>query len=114
MRYAKTLTTMQEASAQMYQPFTLGLSPRITPPLNIMDIVFTIRLIMQVQRRSNPGASPLELLALLLFAEPSVLTLQKLLVFDALGERSHQLTARQKLPYAFFIAIHHTLYKFFG
>lgn len=39
----------------------------------------------------NPGANPFELLALLLFALPSVFTLQKFVLLDALTERSHQL-----------------------
>ena len=39
------------------------------------------------------GATPLLLLALLLFAVPSELTLQKLVVLEPFGERSHQLFA---------------------
>lgn len=41
---------------------------------------------------SHVGASPLTLLALLLLALPLLLTLQKLVVLDPLGERSHQLS----------------------
>lgn len=36
----------------------------------------------------NPKQTPLELLALLLFAAPEVVTLQKLLLLFVLGERS--------------------------
>ena len=39
----------------------------------------------------NPGATPLELLAPLLLELPLLLTLQKLVVFAALGDASHQL-----------------------
>ena len=39
------------------------------------------------------GLTPLAELALLLLAVPLLLTLQKLLLLDALGERSHQLLA---------------------
>ena len=39
------------------------------------------------------GESPLELLALLLLELPLLLTLQKLLLLEALGERSQTLTA---------------------
>ena len=42
--------------------------------------------------KRNPKATPFELLALLL-ALPLLLTLQKLVVLFALGERSHQLLA---------------------
>lgn len=43
----------------------------------------------------SPKDTPLLLLALLLLALPSLLTLQKLLVLPLLGERSHQLFAEQ-------------------
>lgn len=43
--------------------------------------------------KRNPKATPFELLALLLLALPLLLTLQKLVVLLALGERSHQLFA---------------------
>lgn len=46
-----------------------------------------------VEGARNPGATPSELLALLLFAAPDVFTLQKLLLLLAFGERSQALTA---------------------
>lgn len=48
------------------------------------------------------GAQPSELFALLLFAVPLVFTLQKLLEFDALTERSHTLTAKAQRSTALF------------
>lgn len=48
-------------------------------------------------RLVRSGAQPSELFALLLFAVPSVFTMQKLLEFDALTERSHALTAHSAL-----------------
>jgi hypothetical protein len=44
----------------------------------------------------NPGATARELLALLLFAVPLVLTLQKLLLLLALTERNHQFAVEQE------------------
>lgn len=41
----------------------------------------------------NPKATPLALLALLLFALPLLLTRQKFVELLAFGERSHQLAA---------------------
>ena len=46
-----------------------------------------------VTHARDQGATPFELLALLLLALPLLLTLQKLVVLLALGERSHQLLA---------------------
>ena len=45
------------------------------------------------QASLQSGTAPLPLLALLLFREPSVLTLRTLLAFPGLGERIHQLRA---------------------
>lgn len=44
--------------------------------------------------RENPNETPLALVALLLFTLPSPFTLQKFVVFDASGERSHHHAAR--------------------
>lgn len=61
------------------------------------------------------GASRLELPALLLLAEPLLLTLQKLVALLALGERSHQLLAlppsdhvRMSGAFALGIAFHYS------
>jgi hypothetical protein len=45
------------------------------------------------------GAMPLVLLALLLLALPSLLTLQKLLLLPEYGELSHQLLADPQIEY---------------
>lgn len=50
----------------------------------------------------NQGSTPLELLALLLFGAPDVLTLQKLLLLLTFGEANHTFTA----------VIAHSLYSF--
>ena len=48
----------------------------------------------------NPKETPYVLLALLLFALPSELTLQKLLLLLTFGDRSHQFVADiQSMPY---------------
>ena len=79
-------------------------------------------------RLVRSGAQPSELFALLLFAVPSVFTMQKLLEFDALTERSHALTAHSALLHGtvpdvhprkaprgsspLFIAVQHSLNEF--
>lgn len=79
---------MQAASAQshhcMYLPFRKVIHSFSRYP------VFTS---YSVSYTRNPKHTPLVLLALLLLALPSLLTLQKLVELPLLGERSHQLLA---------------------
>lgn len=81
---------MQEASAQTYQSIYLPKRKvfhsfsklRISPKRLLCLIV------------ENPGATPYELLALLLLLlVPLVFTLQKLVLLPVIGDRSHQVEA---------------------
>ena len=104
---SKVRQTMQEASRCKYQKSIFGMpygrNHGVHPPSEITDIVFTSQIerllsliqvcvlnLMHHKQLQESGATPLELPELLLFALPSVLTLQKLFVLPALTERSHQ------------------------
>jgi len=69
--------------------------------------VFHLRYFHCLVLKHPKGDSPLVLDALLLFALPSELTLQKLFELPELGERSHQLVADRS------IIDHNLLYLFF-
>ena len=105
VKYAKPCKKRPDASIRKVFLDAIRQSHGIHPPSEITDIVFTnhrerlLRLIQVCEHFifdatansfMNPGATPLELPELLLFGEPSVLTLQKLFVLPALTERSHQ------------------------
>ena len=65
----------------------------------------------------SQGSTPLALLALLLFAVPSVFTLQKFVELLIYGEASHQLVAAhiQPITYVFFFfeALIHPVMAFY-
>lgn len=91
---------MQKASGPPYQAAILGMnsrrreqSPRRKPSFKFWGAASLSLLVQAPVSLLNPGAKPSELFALLLFALPSVLTLQKLFEFVAFTERSHQLQA---------------------
>ena len=91
---------MQEASGPPYRVVSLGLkprlrgqSPRVKSSFKFWGATSHFATCSGPSLSLNPGAKPFDQFALLLFALPSVFTLQKLLLFVALTERSHQLQA---------------------
>lgn len=91
---------MQEASGPPHRVVSLGLkprlrgqSPRVKSSFKFWGAASHFATCSGPSLSLNPGAKPFDQFALLLFALPSVFTLQKLLLFVALTERSHQLQA---------------------
>ena len=87
---------MQAASARSYRGIYLPIKEGYTLLLSVCsDFTYEVTL----SHREEPNATPFELLALLLFQSPELLTLWKLLELLAFGERSHhQFIDHQKRP----------------
>ena len=87
---------MQEASVIRHHRFGFGIAFAGKQPS------FSLRSYLATYKYRKSGASPLELDALLLFAFPFVLTLQKLVALVAFADRSHQFTGLIELhPYIY-------------
>lgn len=89
MKCGCTVRTMQAASRRLRQKDCLVNDRDISPFCIFESALFSFLTKSGRFTTRNPKHTPLELLALLLLALPSLLTLQKLLVLPELGERSH-------------------------
>ena len=87
---------MQAASVRSSSTYLFTHMGRLSVPSYLCSVLSPKRLLGQCCRK-NQGSTPLALLALLLFVEPSEFTLQKFVELLTFGEDSHQLQAAIQL-----------------